>query len=556
MDAAIRRLRARATCFSRLSINERLRLAQELQRGYLRIAERSVSVGCQVKGISRGSPAEAEEWATGPWGVIRQLRLIRESLSALQRFGNTSIGPVGRTPDGRLSVSVFPGNALDGVLFKNWSIHVQMQAGVTEQTLETSRARFYKERSHDGKVVLVLGAGNIAAIPVMDALTFLFNEGRVCLVKLNPVNAYLGPCIEEAFAEAIRRDFLAVVHGGAEEGRYLAYHPEVDEVHITGSHKTHDSIVWGPPGPAREARIQSNDPLLRKPISSELGNITPVIVVPGPYTDGELRFQAEDTASALVMNASFLCNAAKMLLLPASWKGSDAYLRHIRDICATVPPRQAYYPGAEDRWRTLTSGRPSVQRIGQAGPGTLPWTFIDDLDPDARDEPLYTQEPFCSVIAATRLGSADPVEFLDAAVEFANRRLWGTLTASLVAHPKSLADPCLRHAMERAIARLRYGTVTINCFSGQSFVSGSAPWGAYPGARMDDIQSGRGFVHNTAMLDGVDKVVVQAPLTAFPKPGYFPTHRTAHKMLPRIVALEERARWSKVPAIVFHAMRG
>lgn len=556
MDTAIKRLRGGATRFARLSIGERLRLAENMQQGYLRVAERSVRAGCQAKGIAQGTPAEAEEWATGPWGVMRQLRLIRESLVALQRFGNTPIGPVGRAPDGRLSVRVYPGNTIDGLLFKNWTMDVRMQAGVTEQILESSRARFYKERGHDGRVVLVLGAGNIAAIPAMDGLTFLFNEGKVCLIKMNPVNAYVGPYIEEAFAEAIRENFIAVVYGGAEEGRYLVYHREIDEVHITGSDKTHDAIVWGPPGLEREARIQRDDPLLKKPISSELGNITPLIIVPGPYSEKELRFQAEDAASYFVMNASFMCNAAKMLVLPEGWKGSETYLQGMEDICAAVPPRRAYYPGAEDRWLTLTTGHRNVKRIGDAGAGTLPWTFISGLDPDCRDDLLYTQEPFCPVISNTRLGSSDPVEFLDKAVEFANNRLWGTLTAALVVHPKSLKDPRVRDAVERAITCLRYGTVTINCFSGVSFVSASPPWGAYPGASLDNIQSGSGFVHNTAMLEGVEKVVMRAPLTAFPKPGYFATHRTAHKIAPRIVALEEKASWSKVPGVVFNAMRG
>jgi hypothetical protein len=46
---------------------------------------------------------------------VRQLRLIRESLAALKYSGNTPIGPVGRTIDGRLSVRLFPGNAIDGM---------------------------------------------------------------------------------------------------------------------------------------------------------------------------------------------------------------------------------------------------------------------------------------------------------------------------------------------------------------------------------------------------------------------------------------------------------
>jgi len=45
-----------------------------------------------------------------------------------------------------------------------------------------------------------------------------------------------------------------VVYGGAEVGRFLVYHPQVDDVHITGSDLTHDLIVWGPPGAERERR--------------------------------------------------------------------------------------------------------------------------------------------------------------------------------------------------------------------------------------------------------------------------------------------------------------
>ncbi len=48
----------------------------------------------------------------------------------------------------------------------------------------------------------MLGAGNVASIPPMDALYKMFVDGNVCLVKLNPVNEYLGPFYEEALAAA------------------------------------------------------------------------------------------------------------------------------------------------------------------------------------------------------------------------------------------------------------------------------------------------------------------------------------------------------------------
>src|ERR1700689_2572684 len=556
MDASIARLREGASAFAKLSLDQRIVLVNAMQQGFLRVTERMVHAGCKAKGIALGKPEEAEEWAAGPWGVVRQLRLIRESLAALKHSGNTPIGPVGRTIDGRLSVRLFPGNAMDGMLFKNITAEVHMQASVTVESLRRDRARFYRQADHDGRVVLVLGAGNIAAIPPMDVITKMFNEGKVVLLKMNPVNAYLGPYIEEAFAEAIRQNFLAVMYGGADEGRYLVYHRDIDEVHITGSDKTHDNIVWGPPGPEREARMQRHEPLLKKPITAELGNVSPFIVVPGPYSDKELHYQAEDAATSFLMNASFMCCAAKMLVLPNGWAGSDLFMQALLQTCAKVPPRKAYYPGAEDRWRKLTTGRAQIKHLGNAEPGSLPWTFISGLDPSAPDEPLYSQESFCSVISDTRVGSADPVEFLERAADFCNNTLWGTLNANLIVHPQSLKDPRINEAVERAIAKLRYGVIAVNAFIGLPFVFAAPSWGAYPGSTPEDIQSGSGFVHNTSMLEGVEKTVLRAPLTTFPKPAYFASHRTTHKLTPKIVVTERNASWAKVPAIVFDAMRG
>jgi hypothetical protein len=140
MDAAIARLREGAKTFAKLSLDQRIGLVNAMQQGFLRVAQRMVQAGCKAKGITLGTPEEAEEWSTGPWGVVRQLRLIRESLAALKHSGNTPIGPVGKTIDGRLSVRLFPGNAIDGMLFKNITAEVHMQAGMTVESLKRDRA--------------------------------------------------------------------------------------------------------------------------------------------------------------------------------------------------------------------------------------------------------------------------------------------------------------------------------------------------------------------------------------------------------------------------------
>jgi aldehyde dehydrogenase (NAD(P)+) len=552
----VERLKVASKVFATLPIEQRIALAESMQQGLMKVAERSVQAGSKAKGIAIGSPAEAEEWATGPWGSVRQLRLIIESLKSIQNKGNTPIGKVTKTLAGNLAVNVFPNNAIDGMLFKEVTVDVYMQHQVTEKSLETDRASFYKKPTHQGHVSLVLGAGNIGAIGVMDVLTKMFNEGKVCLLKMNPVNAYLGPYIEEAFHEAIKHHYFEVVYGGGEIGRHLVYHPDINEVHLTGSNKTHDQIVWGSSGPEQLERMQRNEPLLKKPITSELGNVSPVIVVPGPYTEKEIAFQAEAVAAAFTMNASFFCNAAKMMVMPKGWAGSDKFIQAIQKVCATVEPRQAYYPGAQDRWQALTQGRTYVSMIGNPSSGVLPWTFITGLNPEDENEILFREEAFCSVLSEVEVGTENPLDFLEKAVEFCNNKLWGTLNATIIVHPKTLKDPAIKAAFEQAICNLKYGTVAINTFPGLSFVHASPPWGAYPDSTLDDIQSGKGFVHNTAMLEGIEKAVIRAPLTVFPKPGWFPSHKTAQITTRRIVEMEEHASWGKVPGIVWAAMQG
>jgi aldehyde dehydrogenase (NAD(P)+) len=422
--------------------------------------------------------------------------------------------------------------------------------------MHAGRASFYRGQRHDGQTVLILGAGNLTCIPAMDILAKLFNEAKVCLLKMSPINAYAGPLIEAAFSEAIQRGFLAVVYGGADEGGYLAHHPGVDEVHLTGSSASYDTLVWGPSGPEQESRKMRGVPLLTKPVTAELGSVSPVLVVPGPYTERELAFQAESIAGALAHNVGFNCNTPRVLVTPRGWAERASLLDRIERALGAVPTRRAYYPGAEDRWRRLSQERAGMRSVGQAGSERLPWTLLPGLDATDPRETAFTNEPFCPVLVETEVGSDDPLEFLERAVEFANNRLWGTLSADLVVHPASLKEPRVAQAVERAIARLRYGVVTLNSWSGFAFVYGSPPWGAYPGARPSDIQSGTGWVHNTAMLEGIEKTVLRHPLTIIPKPATFPGHRTAHIVSQRLTYLDERASWMKVPGVIAAAMRG
>ncbi|HYX90255.1 MAG TPA: aldehyde dehydrogenase family protein [Myxococcaceae bacterium] len=557
VDGVVRRVKQQARAFTRLTIDERIDLLTTIRREYHQLAEESVRAACRAKGIDPSGSRAGEEWLAGPMIVIRNLRLLEESLGEVRRHGAPQIPRswMRTLPDGRLAIRVFPANKTESVLLPNHQVEVYLQHGVTAENLRERQASFYR-RPHDGRLCAVLGAGNVNAIPPTDALYKMFVEGAVCVLKMNPVNEYLGPFIERAFRGLIDRGFFAVVYGGPEVGRALVEHPLTDEIHMTGSDRTHDAIVWGPTGGEGDERRLRNEPRIRKEISSELGNITPVIVVPGPYTESELRYQGENIAGMVANNASFNCTAAKLLVVPKAWGGREALLEAIERALQKDAPRKAYYPGAEERWRRFTESRNGVRLVGAPNEGELAYAILPDVDPSHAEEPAFSREPWCAILTETRLEGSDAREFLERAVRFLNDRVWGTLAAHLIVHPSALADSNVGSAVEKAIRDLRYGTVVVNSWAGAVFGLGSTPWGAHPSSTLADIQSGRGWVHNTFMLEGIEKTVMRAPIRSFPPPPWFPGHRTLNALARKLVDFEMAPSWLKIPSIAATAMRG
>ncbi len=516
------------------------------------VAAAWVEAGCRAKGLAPG--ASAEEWLAGPAPTVRGARLLADSLQAIAERGRPPLGTGShKGPGGRLVVDLFPVSKLDTLMFGGFTAQALMAEGVDRAGALRRQAEFY-QRPGDGGVSLILGAGNVSSIPPLDVLSKMFVEGYTCLLKMNPVNAWVGPFLERALAPLISRGWLRIAYGGGDVGKYLVEHPGIDDVHITGSDKTHDLIVWGPPGPERERRKAAGEPVLDKPISSELGNVSPVAIVPHDYSDDELWFQARNVATMVVNNASFNCNAAKILITSAQWRQRDRFLDLVARALGQAPTRRAYYPGAHDRYRQLTGDRGGVDRIGRAGGEHLAWALIRGVDSARTDEPLFVTEPFCGILSETSVGSSDPVEFLATATAFMNDRLWGTLNAAIVIHPRAQRDSTVGAALDRALIDLRYGTVAINHWPALGYAFGSTPWGGHPSATLKDIQSGIGWVHNTFMLDGLDKVIVRGPLRVRPHPVWFYDHPRAHEIGPRLVAMEADPRWWRLPGIIARAL--
>jgi acyl-CoA reductase-like NAD-dependent aldehyde dehydrogenase len=531
-------------------------LLRRLNGAVIQHGDEWVAAAIAAKRIPAGSPLVGEEWS----GVAATARYVTGLITSL-----TDVA-AGRRPQpkgqphtvagDRTAVPVFPADAIDKAALSGFAAEIWLRPGVSANQAMGRQAGAWFGRGTPG-VSLVLGAGNVSAIPATDALDRLFVARHPVVLKMNPVNDYLGPIFEKMFAELIRRDVLRIVYGGAEVGAHLVRHDAVDDVHVTGSDKTYEAIVFGG-GEEGARRKAAGERLVTKPVTGELGNVSPCIVVPGPWTAKDIAFQSTNIASMLANNGGFNCIAIRALVTASGWDQRQALLDGVRGVLRDTAARHPYYPGAHARWERFVEAHPEAERYGDEGPGCVPWTLIPGLRPDTADEIAFTTESFNGVFGEVAIDAEGTVDYIRKAVEFANEQTWGTLGCSLIVHPKSLKEPAVKQAVEDAIADLRYGTVAVNHWSAIGFILGQTPWGAYPGHTVDDVQSGIGIVHNSLMFDEADiqKTVVRGPFRMPVKPTWFVTNKTADVSGKRFAALQAKPTWGRLLPVVAAALRG
>ncbi len=562
MDQAVADLQESKDRWATLPLVDKIAYLDAIKDKTVAVARPWVEAATKAKGLSMGQPAAGEEWLAGPFTVLWYLKDLRTSLVRLSSGIPVLHGYEPTTlPSGQVVVDVFPKSFDERVLFSGVTAEVWMNPEVTVENLGDTTAAFYRAADPHSHVALTLGAGNVASIPFLDVLYALFVEGNVTVLKMNPVNEYLGPLFETIFTELIADGFVRTAYGGADVGAYLSTHEGVDSIHITGSVATYNAIVFGT-GPEGEENRRADRPVNPRPISAELGGASPVIVVPGDWSERDIRFQAEHLVSQKLNNSGFNCIAAQVLVLPQTWDQKGQFLDAVRSVMAAAEDRDPYYPGSSDRSARAVEVSDEVERFGDVHPRYL----VTGLDPADAQEPWFTTEIFGPVLAVTELPSPDPASFLANAVEFANKRLYGTLGANIVIHP--MTERANKEAFDEAIADLQYGTVAINAWTGVGYFLGRCPWGAFPGHTRNDIESGTGVVHNALMFTKAEKSVVRGPFAEAPrsfakgefhlapKMVYMITNKQAHVIGEKLIDYCDKPTKAKIASIAASALRG
>lgn len=531
LDSAIVDLQTGSRTWTALALAQRVTLLRAVRTSVAAAAEDWANTAASSKGLDGRHPLRGEEWLSGPYSVLGALDAYIETLSRLAAGTNPLEGiTIDRAPGGRARVHAFPLTGIDRFLLSGYTGEVWLEPGVTPNAARAAAGLAQRTPTVSGGVGLVLGAGNVTSIPVLDVLYGLLAHNRTALLKVNPTQDALVPIYKRAFAPLIEPGLVRIVRGGPDVGAYLTGHPDLSHVHITGSAATFDAIVWGT-GAAGKRRRREMRPQLKKPITAELGGVSPIIVVPGDWSDADLTYHAEHIATMRLQNSGHNCIAGQVVILSADWAQAPAFRAALRRAYANAPERPIWYPGSSTRMHRAADDYPDALVLGDR--------VLVEIDRDDDPTALQNTEYFAPVLGVVEVPGSGQ-EFLDAAVAYANEQLQGTLGANLIIAPST--ERALGPGFERAIANLRYGSIAINGWTAFGFITPTMTWGAFPGNTIDDVGSGIGVVHNALLLDAVERSVIRGPfrplprslpvlngggrLTILPKPPWFVSSRT------------------------------
>lgn len=491
--SALEDLGAGAAVWDRLTVLQRAALLDRLHTTVTDAAEEWALTAAASKGLDAAHPLRGEEWFSGPYAVLVALDAFRTTLRRIAAGGGPLDGvPVTPAPGGRLRAQVFPQARMDGILLSGYTGEVWFAPGTTEDDVRRDAGRAQRSTTGGAGIGVVLGAGNVTAIPVLDVLTELLAHGRVTALKVNPTQDPLVPVLERALAPLIGPGFLRILTGGGDVGAALARADGVAHVHITGAAATFRAVAAG----------------LDVPITAELGGVSPVIVVPGEWSRADLRFHAEHVATMRLHNSGHNCIAAQMVVLSADWPQREEFLVELRRALATAPGRPVWYPRSDERLAEAAADHPDARWFAD---GTR---ALVEIDAEGEADGVERTEYFAPVLGVATLAGTGRA-FLDAAVAYANDRLEGTLGANVLVDP--VTEAALGAGFDEALAELRYGAVAVNAWTAFVFLTPTLTWGGFPGATVDDIQSGIGQVHNALLLEHVERSVARGPFRPFPR---------------------------------------
>ena len=516
IDRFITTLRTKSKEFNSISNVQLASMLEETISNIKEVAFFWATICSDNKGTTK-TPAEGEEWLGGPFASVLATQYYIKSLTndddLVEKKYNSEEN----------SYKVFPNSFTESITFPFIDAKVIFNKSMSFEDINKYRG-FSKRYDIDPSITLVLGAGNFSSIPYLDVLYHLITRKSVILLKLNPVNEYLKPVFEKVFQNFIERGYIIVTTGNIDESKYMATHPGINHIHLTGSDKTFEDIVYGRELTDKERKSKSLSKINNKPITSELGNVTPIIIHPGKWSTSDIKYQARKIVTAKLNNNGFNCIAAQIVVLPDGWGQTDTLIKYVKHYMSKAKERKAYYPESIERLEKLEKDK-GYERVNALSCVTPHLT---------REIKAYSKfeidEVWSSTIYFKKIEYTSIEDFANKAVDYCNDELWGNLGVSVII--KDHDRKFNKHITNLYIDKLNYGTVAINEWAAIGYIIPQLPSGGFPGNRDNDIQSGQSVVHNSMLFESPLKGVVNTKfrISRLIDPPWFVTNKKARRL--------------------------
>ena len=516
IDRFITTLRTKSKEFNSISNVQLASMLEETISNIKEVAFFWATICSDNKGTTK-TPAEGEEWLGGPFASVLATQYYIKSLTndddLVEKKYNSEEN----------SYKVFPNSFTERITFPFIDAKVIFNKSMSFEDINKYRG-FSKRYDIDPSITLVLGAGNFSSIPYLDVIYHLITRKSVILLKLNPVNEYLKPVFEKVFQSFIERGYIIVTTGNIDESKYMANHPGINHIHLTGSDKTFEDIVYGRELTEKERKSKSLSKINNKPITSELGNVTPIIIHPGKWSTSDIKYQARKIVTAKLNNNGFNCIAAQVVVLPDGWGQTETLIKYVKHYMSKAKERKAYYPESIERLEKLEKDK-GYERVNALSCVTPHLT---------REIKAYSKfeidEVWSSTIYFKKIDYTSIEDFARKAIDYCNDELWGNLGVSVIIkdHDRKFNN----HITNLYVDNLNYGTVAINEWAAIGYIIPQLPWGGFPGNRDNDIQSGQSVVHNSMLFESPLKGVVNTKfrISRLIDPPWFVTNKKARRL--------------------------
>ena len=341
-------------------------------------------------------------------------------------------------------------------------------------------------------IIAVSGAGNYSSSIEMAMALFL--ENKAVIHKPHKLNEATDEIWEKIFAPLI--DIQAVAFCAADQGREMSKLEGLHSIYFTGS-----------TGVAHAIQNQANAPLI-----SECGGNNPCIIVPGAWSEKDIKRQAIQLASVGKLNGGAVCGRPQTIITSKNWKQREQFLVALREAIAEETfACSSHYPGVDKTKAAFLENQPTAEILTpEAGKHKKSdFVFISGI---AEDDFAITNEAFCQVYSEIPLdASIDTDEFLTKATDFCNNQLLGSLGCMILVDNDTLEKNEAR--VNQSIEELNYGGIAVNDVPPNIWLNAYLTWGGC-GETTADFVSGVGNFGNALNFDNVKKSVIINDFTA------------------------------------------